>query len=82
VFVDDITYIGKETENIEGTGILDLPNYAIYRNEESLREKILKLTPMEARIIGLNLETLRQIKKRLISNKRIKLYKNTFRKIL
>jgi hypothetical protein len=37
------------------------PNYAIYQNEEELKEKILGLTPMEARILGLNPETLRQI---------------------
>jgi hypothetical protein len=66
--VDGIIHIGKETENIEGTGILDLPNYAIYQNEEELKEKILGLTPMEARIIGLNPETLRQIKKRIEEN--------------
>jgi hypothetical protein len=82
VKADGIIYIGKETDNIENTGILEIPSYPTYQNEESLREKILKLTPMEAREIGLNPETLRQIKKRLISNKRIKLYKNTFRKIL
>jgi hypothetical protein len=42
VFVDDITYIGKETENIEETGILNLPNYTTYQDEDKLKEKILR----------------------------------------
>jgi hypothetical protein len=71
VFVDDITYIGKETNNIEETGILDLPNYTTYQNEERLKKKILRLTTKEARIIGLNPETLRQIKKRIKENKKL-----------
>jgi len=75
VFVDDITYIGKETNNIEETGILDLPNYTTYQNEEKLKKRILRLTTKEARIIGLNLETLRQIKKRIKENKRLVLRK-------
>jgi hypothetical protein len=71
VFVDDITYIGKETENIEETGILYLPTYQTYQDEEKVKEKILKLTTRESRIIGLNPETLRQIKKRIKENKRL-----------
>lgn len=81
VEVNGIVYIGKETENIENTGVLDLPIYTIYPNENSLKEKIMKLTSRDARIIGLNLETLRRIKKRIYQNKYLKMYKNTLNKL-
>jgi len=63
VFVDSITYIGKETENIEETGILDLPDYTIYQDEKELKKRVLSLTTKEARILDLNPETFRKIKK-------------------
>jgi hypothetical protein len=74
VNVDGIIYIGKETENIEETGILELPSYTTYIDEEELKKKLLKITPKEAREIGLNEETLRQIKKRIAKNKPLKIY--------
>jgi hypothetical protein len=50
---------------------LNLPNYTTYQDEEKLKEKILKLTTKEARILDLNPETLRQIKKRIKENKKL-----------
>lgn len=82
VKVDGIKYIGKETENIENTGILDLPTYPIYQNEKELKEKILRLSTRDARILGLNPETLRQIKKRILNNQKIILHRNTLQKIV
>lgn len=81
IFVDGITYIGKETDNLENNGILDSPKYSICLDEEKLKEKILKLSLREAKILGLNPETLRQIKKRIIENKVLFLRKKTLIKI-
>lgn len=81
VNVDGIIYIGKETENIEETGILELPSYTTYIDEEELKKKLLKITPKEAREIGLNEETLRQIKKRILEGKKLRLYSKTAKKI-
>lgn len=75
--VDGILYIGKETNNIEETGMLKLPNYNTYTNERELNKRLLNLTPKEARKVGLNEETLRQIKKRVNENKPLKLYGKT-----
>lgn len=81
VYVDEIIHIGKETGNIEEIGILDLPNYAVYQNEEELKEKILRLTTKEARILGLNPETLRQIKKRINKRNPFNIYRKTINRI-
>ena len=71
-------YIGKETDNIENAGILDFPDYSIYENEDRLRKKLLKISWKEARKIGLNEETLRQIKKRC-KEKPLRLYRKTIK---
>jgi len=69
VDTDGVIYIGKETENIEKTGILESPSYTTYIDQEELKKKLLKITPKEARRIELNEETLRRIKKRIKENK-------------
>ena len=65
VFVDGVIYIGKETNRIEETGIVYLPSYTVYINQEELKKRILSLTPKEARMIGLDAETLRLVKKKI-----------------
>jgi hypothetical protein len=40
------------------------------------------VNPIEARILGLNLETLRQIKSKILSNTTFKLYKKTLIKLI
>lgn len=77
VNVDSFIHIGKETKNIERVGILDSPDYSIYGSEEELKAKIMKLTSKDARVIGLNEETLRCIKKRIQERKPLRLYRKT-----
>lgn len=82
VNADSIVHIGKETENMEETGILEIPSYTTYQNENELKEKIMKLTSRDARILGLNPETLRQIKKRIEKGKNLVLRKTVTEKLL
>ena len=81
VNVDGIIHIGKETNNIENTGILEAPKYEIYQNNEELKKKIMGLTPKDARAMGLNEETLRRIKKRIREGGGLNLYKKAYSKL-
>jgi len=82
VKVDGIIHIGKETGNMEETGILENPSYTAYQNEDELKEKILKRTSREARIIGLNTETLRKIKNRIVNTKQMRLKRKVLAKLI
>lgn len=81
IIVNDIIYIGKESNNIENTGKLDEPKYTIYTNENELKEKILSMKTIDARLIGLNPEKLRQMKKRIKANKPLR-FSNEFMRVL
>lgn len=79
---DEIKYIGKESNDFENVGILGSPNYSEYLNHEEISKKLMKLTMKEARMIGLNYETLRQIKRRMQNKNILIVKKSTVNKIL
>ena len=61
----EIVYIGKETKNIEEQP-LELRNPNEYKNIEKIKERILKMTPAEARKLGIkHRSTLKRIKDRI-----------------
>jgi hypothetical protein len=49
---DGLVYIGKEANNIEDQP-LDVIGAQVFTNEEKIKQKILALTPEEARKIGI-----------------------------
>ena len=72
VIVDSIIHIGKETNNLENTGILDAPSYTIYQNNKELAKKILKLKPKDVKKYGIRRNTLWYIKQKIKSGKPVK----------
>lgn len=49
---DGLVYIGKEANNIEDQP-LDMTGVQVFINEEEIKQKVLSLTPEEARKIGI-----------------------------
>jgi len=64
VQADGLVYIGKEANNIEDQP-LDVTKSQVFINEEEIKQKILALTPEEARKIGIkHRSTLAYLKKK------------------
>jgi len=71
-------FISEKTKNIDFV----VPKITIERNDDLfLQEKILKMTPVERKKLGINKSTLWYMKKNLQSYKNIKIYDKTFSKI-
>lgn len=74
MLIDEIAYIGKEVNNIEETlSGLEKPNYTTYQNKKELKKRIMKLTPIEARLHKIKPNTLWRIKRRGITGKPLNL---------
>lgn len=65
---DDIVYIGKEANNIEDQP-LEVTKPQVFINEEEVKQKILDLTPREARKCGVDRSTFKKIKDRIKNGK-------------
>jgi hypothetical protein len=74
IFIDNIVYIGKESNNLENVGILELLEYAHYLDKKALS----KLKPKEA---GIRRNTLWYIKRRIASGKPLRLARKTYTKL-
>ena len=71
VHVDGVFYIGKEANNIDEQA-LKVKEAQVFINEEELKNKILALTPKEAREIGIKYRsTLKKIKDKIKSGEKI-----------
>lgn len=67
VQVDGVVYIGKEANNIDDQA-LDVKKAQVFIDEGEIKRKILALTPMEAREIGIMYRsTLKKVKDRIRS---------------
>ena len=65
VHVNGVVYIGKEANNIDEQA-LKVKEAQIFINEEEIKQKILALTPKEARELGIkHRSTLKKIKDRI-----------------
>jgi len=68
IVVDDIITIGKEATNIS-MEFLDEPEYDIYISSKQFKEKVLHLTPKQAKKFGISRHALWYVKKRFLSGK-------------
>ncbi|WP_250868860.1 hypothetical protein [Methanococcoides seepicolus] len=65
VHADSVIYIGKEANNIDEQE-LDVKRSQVFIDEEEIKRKIISLTPVEAREIGIKYRsTLKKIKDRV-----------------
>jgi hypothetical protein len=78
VKIKNIVHIGKETENLERTGILDEIDYPYYFDVKAL----LEINPKEASKLGIKRNTLWHIKKRIASGKPLKLSSKVYARLL
>jgi hypothetical protein len=70
---DGLVYIGKEANNIENQP-LDVIGAQVFINEEEIQQKILALTPEEARKLGIkHRSTLKRMKDRIMKEGKINL---------
>lgn len=90
IVIDNVTYIGKESNNLEESEILGVSDedYVKYESKDGikdtiqLKEIILKMRTKEARRIGLSKRHLFRLKKGLKKGHKIALRKGTMRKLL
>lgn len=79
---DGLVYIGKEANSIEDQP-LDIVGAQVFVNEEEIKQKILALTPEEARELGLkHRSTLKRMKDRIKRDSKINLDTKEVKKIL
>lgn len=64
-----IAYIGKETNKLELSGVLEKPEYVKYMNSGSFIIKLLQMTPKEAKRYGIARNTLWYMKRRAKKDK-------------
>jgi len=77
-----VVYIGKEANNIEDQP-LDVTGAQVFINQEEIKQKILALTPEEARKIGIkHRSTLKRMKDRILSCGKVNLDTKEMRKII
>ena len=61
--IDGFTYIGKEASNLERTGTVDSPEYAVYQDGKELAERIKSMSIDEARKLGMPKTTYYRLKR-------------------
>ncbi|WP_196296931.1 hypothetical protein [Methanosarcina mazei] len=79
---EGLVYIGKEANNIEDQP-LDVIGAQVFVNEEEIKQKILGLTPEEARKLGVkHRSTLKRMKDRIMKDGKISLDTKEVKKLL
>ena len=79
---DGLVYIGKEANNIEDQP-LDITKSQVFINEEEIKQKILALTPEEARKLGIkHRSTLKRMKDRIMKGGKINLKTRVISKLV
>jgi len=82
IHVDNVVYIGKEANNIDEQA-LKVKEAQVFINQKEVKKKILALTPMEAREIGIMYRsTLKKIKDKIISGEKINLNAKVVEKLI
>jgi hypothetical protein len=77
-----LSYIGKEANNIEDQP-LDVTGAQVFVNEEEIKQKILNLSPGEARELGIKYRsTLKKIKDRISKDGRINIKTKEVKKLI
>ena len=71
--IDGFTYIGKEAGNLERTGTMDSPEYAVYQDEKDVAERIKSMSLDEARKLGMPKTTYYRLRKKLSNGGDVKL---------
>ncbi len=79
---NEIQIIGKEATNIDTAGIIENPEYAIYIDIETVKEKVLKITTKQARQIGINRNTLFYMKRNCKNSPNFRISRKIMRKLL
>lgn len=78
---DGLVYIGKEDNNIEDQP-LDITGAQVFINEEELKQKILDLSPKEAKKLGIRYRsTLKKIKDRILKDGKINMRTKEIKKL-
>lgn len=78
---DRLVYVGKEANNIEEQPF-DVTGVQVFINEEEIKQKILDLSPKEARKLGIKYRsTLKKIKDRILKDGKINMKTNEVKKL-
>lgn len=79
---DGLVYIGKEANNIEDQP-LDVTGAQVFINQEEIKQKVLALTPEEARKKGIkHRSTLKRMKDRIIKDGKINVKTSEVKKLV
>lgn len=79
---DGLVYIGKEANNIEDQP-LDVTGSQVFINEEEIKQRILNLSPKEAREFGIKYRsTLKKMKDRILKGGKINIKTNEVNKLV
>lgn len=79
---DGLVYIRKEANNIEGQP-LEVTGAQVFINEEEIKQRILNLSPKEARECGIKYRsTLKKIKDRILKDGKISVKTNEVKKLV
>ncbi len=82
IHADGLVYIGKEANNIEDQP-LDVTGAQVLINEEEIKQRILNLSPKEARELGIKYRsTLKKIKDRILNDGKLNMKTNEVKKLL
>ena len=85
IVINDIEHIGKESNNLEESEVIGVSNndYVIYDNktEQKIADVIKRLTPKQAKQIGISKRNMRYLRKKVKEHKWIKLKRKTWLKL-
>ncbi len=86
IVINDIEHIGKESNNLEESEVIGVSDndYVIYDNktEQKIADVIKKLTPKQAKQIGISKRNMRYLKKKIKNDKKIVLKRKTLNKLI
>ena len=86
IVINDIEHIGKESNNLEESEVIDVSDddYVIYDNklEQKIADVIKKLTPKQAKQIGISKRNMCYLKKKLKTKKQIVLERKMLKKLM
>ena len=86
IVINDIEHIGKESNNLEESEVIGVSDddYVIYDNklEQKIADVIKKLTPKQAKQIGISKRNMCYLKKKLKTKKQIVLERKMLKKLM
>ena len=85
IVINDIEHIGKESNNLKESEVIGVSDndYVIYdnRTEQKIADVIKRLTPKQAKQIGISKRNMRYLKMKIKTKKQIILRKKTLMKL-